>query len=68
MESHLNRPEIQEARVKGKGSAIRFSESLDVDMIYVAIPIHKGLQGGGYVRLARPFYHVRVQRTSFTGL
>lgn len=59
MESHLNRPEIQEARVKGKGSAIRFSQSLDVDMIYVAIPIHKGLQGGGYVRLARPLYDVR---------
>jgi two-component system phosphate regulon sensor histidine kinase PhoR len=40
--SHLERPEIQEARVRGKGSATRYSRTLKEEMIYVALPIQKG--------------------------
>ena len=39
MDSHLNRSEIQEARVKGQGDAIRYSRTLGVDMLYIAFPV-----------------------------
>ena len=59
MENHLNRPEIQEARLKGKGSSIRYSTTIGVDMLYVAVPVKTGEAITGYVRLARPLYDVR---------
>ena len=59
LENHLNRPEIQEARVRGKGKSTRFSQSLRVDMLYVAVPIKVKEQVTGYVRLARPLHDVQ---------
>ncbi|MGV8058339.1 MAG: ATP-binding protein [Smithellaceae bacterium] len=59
LENHLDRPEIQEARLKGKGSSIRFSRTIGVDMLYVAVPVMTGSAVTGYVRLARPLYDVR---------
>lgn len=59
LENHLNRPEIQEARLKGKGNAVRYSATVGVDMLYVAVPVKTGQTITGYVRLARPLYDVR---------
>ncbi|MHB8137256.1 MAG: sensor histidine kinase [Smithellaceae bacterium] len=59
LENHFSRPEIQESRLKGKGKAIRFSQTLGVDMLYVAVPIRTKEQITGYVRLARPLHDVR---------
>ena len=59
LENHLNRPEIQEARLRGSGKAIRYSQTLLVDMLYVAVPIKKDRQITGYVRLARPLHDVK---------
>ncbi|MEE9934664.1 MAG: hypothetical protein K4445_03000 [Deltaproteobacteria bacterium] len=59
LENHLNRPEIQEARLKGKGRSVRFSRSLGVEMLYVAVPIGSGSAIAGYVRLARPLHDVQ---------
>jgi len=59
MENHLNRPEIQEARLKGSGKSVRFSKTLGVDMLYVAIPIKKSAQITGYVRLSRPLHDIQ---------
>ncbi len=59
MESHLNRPEIQEVRIKGHGEAIRFSHTLGVDMFYVASPVMDGSELKGYIRLARPLFDVK---------
>lgn len=59
MESHLNRPEIQEVRIKGHGEATHFSHSLGVDMFYVASPVMDGAELKGYIRLARPLYDVK---------
>lgn len=59
LENHIDRPEIQEARVRGKGKSIRFSKSISEDMLYVAVPIHEGAVIKGYIRLARPLYDVR---------
>jgi len=59
MENHFSRPELQEARLKGKGKSIRFSQTIGVDMLYVAIPMKSGSQITGYVRLARPLHDVQ---------
>lgn len=57
-DSHLNRPEIQEARLKGKGSAIRYSQTMKTNMLYVAVPIYEGKSISGYVRLSRSLSEV----------
>ena len=59
LENHFNRPELQEARLKGKGKSIRFSQSIGVDMLYVAIPMKSKSQITGYIRLARPLHDVQ---------
>jgi len=59
MENHFSRPELQEARLKGKGKSIRFSQTIGVDMLYVAIPTKSQSQITGYVRLARPLHDVQ---------
>lgn len=59
LENHFSRPELQEARLRGKGKSIRFSQSIGVDMLYVAVPILSKSQITGYVRLARPLHDVQ---------
>jgi two-component system phosphate regulon sensor histidine kinase PhoR len=59
MENHSNRPEVQEARLKGSGKSVRSSSSLNIDMLYVAVAIRNGEKINGYVRLARPLHDVQ---------
>ncbi|MGD1153701.1 MAG: ATP-binding protein [Syntrophales bacterium] len=59
MDSHLNRSEIQEARIKGQGEAIRYSRTLGIDMLYIAFPITEVSEVTGYIRFARPLFEVR---------
>jgi two-component system, OmpR family, phosphate regulon sensor histidine kinase PhoR len=66
--SHLERPEIQEARIRGRGSATRYSRTLKEEMIYVALPIQKGSDIIGYIRLARPLSDVRKTIEEFTAI
>jgi two-component system phosphate regulon sensor histidine kinase PhoR len=58
MEDHINRPEVQEARIKGDGKAIRRSHTLQVDMLYVALVLRDGESVRGYVRMARSLQEV----------
>lgn len=58
MDNHLNRPEIQEARLKGKGTSIRHSRNLQREMLYVAYLLGDQHQPKGYVRLSRPLQEV----------
>jgi len=58
MEAHLNRPEVEEARIRGYGKAIRRSHTLQVDMLYVAVALRNGEAIQGYVRMARPLHEV----------
>lgn len=64
MDVHLNRPEIEEARLRGQGKAVRRSSTLRVDMMYVAVTIRDGEKIRGYVRMARSLREVEnaVQR------
>jgi two-component system phosphate regulon sensor histidine kinase PhoR len=66
--SHLERPEIQEARVRGRGTATRYSQTLREEMMYVALPIPKGQEVAGYIRLARPLVEVRKSVEEFTAI
>ena len=59
MENHLNRPEVQEARLKGVGTASRYSRTMREDMLYVAVTATEGGAVRGYVRLAKPLTAVR---------
>jgi two-component system phosphate regulon sensor histidine kinase PhoR len=52
MENHNDRPEIIQARLSGKGSVTRYSETLGYEMMYVAVPIYSGGKLIGYVRTA----------------
>jgi len=59
LENHLNRPEVQEARLRGIGKSVRYSESLSIDMLYVAVAVKDGKGIQGYIRLARPLHEVQ---------
>ncbi|MBN1381396.1 MAG: PAS domain-containing protein [Deltaproteobacteria bacterium] len=58
MDNHLNRTEVQEARLRGTGKAVRFSQTLGVDMLYSAVTLYHESAIVGYVRLARPLFAV----------
>ena len=58
-DNHLNRPEIQEARISGRGKAVRYSRTVGVDMLYVALPVGSGPSLKGYIRLALPLFEVK---------
>jgi two-component system phosphate regulon sensor histidine kinase PhoR len=60
MDNHLDRPEIQEARLKGVGKAVRYSLTLKKDMIYVAVPLQEGSRTTGYIRLSRPLTEIAL--------
>jgi two-component system phosphate regulon sensor histidine kinase PhoR len=57
-DDHLNRSEIQEARLKGNGASVRYSHSHKVDMLYVAFLLGDQKQPKGYIRLSRSLQEV----------
>ncbi len=72
-DNHLYRPEIQEARLKGKGSNVRYSQTLKTDMLYVAVPLEDGAAIKGYIRLARSLREIgpsfaHLNRSAFQAL
>jgi two-component system phosphate regulon sensor histidine kinase PhoR len=59
MENHGMRPEVVEARANGIGRARRYSATLKIDMLYVAVPTrHPAV---AFVRVALPLTDVRQQ-------
>jgi two-component system phosphate regulon sensor histidine kinase PhoR len=54
VENHGSRPEVQEARASGVGSAIRRSTTVDEDLLYVAVAARAGDDLIGFVRVALP--------------
>ncbi|MFW6280763.1 MAG: two-component system histidine kinase PnpS [Halanaerobium sp.] len=56
MENHLSRPEVKETLANlGIGSSIRYSETVEEEMLYSAIPIRDQGEVIGVLRVARPF-------------
>lgn len=61
MENHAGRPEIEIADAGGIGTEIRFSTTLRLNMLYVALPVIKDRQSQGVLRLALPLSSVQRQ-------
>jgi two-component system phosphate regulon sensor histidine kinase PhoR len=59
MENHAQRPEVVQARASGLGHARRYSVSVKMEMLYVAVPVrHPAI---AFVRVALPLTDVRNQ-------
>ena len=54
LENHANHPEISTARQQGRGTSVRYSNTLDIEILYVATAVPE--IGGGHLvlRLALP--------------
>jgi two-component system, OmpR family, phosphate regulon sensor histidine kinase PhoR len=63
IENHLYRPEVQDALQHGTGEAIRHSDTINVDLMYVAAPLKRDGQIVAIVRVALPLHQVK-QTTS----
>jgi two-component system phosphate regulon sensor histidine kinase PhoR len=62
MENHAQRPEVVQARERGLGIARRHSDTINVDMLYVAVPVtHPTI---AYVRVAVALSNIRQQLVS----
>ena len=59
MENHGMRPEVIQAREKGIGMARRHSDTINVDMLYVAVPVTHPVIA--FVRVALPLSSIRQQ-------
>jgi two-component system, OmpR family, phosphate regulon sensor histidine kinase PhoR len=58
VENHLQRPEVQQAIREGIGSATRHSDTVGVDLLYVAVPV-QGDPRVGIVRVAMPLSEIQ---------
>jgi two-component system phosphate regulon sensor histidine kinase PhoR len=58
MDNHIHRPEIQQALLRGKGSSIRYSNTVKKNMLYLAIPIKRDEKIKGFLRLAHPMTEI----------
>ena len=58
MENHGNRLEVIEAFSSGTGSSIRYSITLGLDMMYVAVPVTVNEEVVGFSRVALPLTEV----------
>ncbi|GAB4471846.1 MAG: ATP-binding protein [Anaerolineales bacterium] len=68
MENHLNRPEIHRAIHEGIGIAQRYSYTLGIEMVYVAIPIQSNNgETIGVLRLSVPLQQLRSEQWKFVG-
>jgi len=73
MESHLYRPEIKVALTGTIGIDTRYSSTLKMDMLYVALPLKDKTEVAGILRLALPLESVQktlfaIRRVVFIGL
>lgn len=60
MDNHALRPEISEA-LKGKtGKTARYSNTLKVELLYIARPVYRDGSVIGAIRLSRPLYEINT--------
>lgn len=73
MENHLYRPEISTALTGSIGRDTRYSATLKIDMLYVALPLKDNDKIAGVLRLALPLKSVKetlgeIRKTILIGL
>jgi two-component system phosphate regulon sensor histidine kinase PhoR len=60
MDNHSGRPELAAALKGAVGKSIRYSNTLEVDQMYIAQPIYKAGSIVGVVRLAKPLHEINT--------
>lgn len=68
MENHYYRPEIKDAREKGEGQATRYSDTVNADLLYYAVPLYEGEMIVGYVRLGLSIHMLNEVNQKIWGL
>ena len=63
MDNHLYRIEIKDAKYKGSGECVRYSNTLDIDMLYFAKKYNDII-----IRLAKPLHEVDEGVQKITGI
>ena len=58
VQNHSTRLEIMNALASGRGSSIRFSQTVHQRLMYVALPFERGGRTVGVVRLAKPLTEI----------
>jgi len=58
LENHGQRPEVKAALTSGYGSSIRFSSTVNENLLYVAIPMHYGQKTVGIARVSTALSNV----------
>ena len=61
VENHAHRPEVVEALRGGDGTSVRHSATVDVDLLYEAVPIRHDGRVIGVSRVAFPLYGIEEQ-------
>lgn len=67
LENHLHRPEVQDALRNGSGSALRYSDTLRISMLYTAMSYGNG-GTDGIIRLAMPLEYLASARSALHGM
>ncbi len=60
MENHADRPEVREALETGQGRSLRYSSTLGLQTLYVALPVIHSGRTVGVVRLSLPLDQVQA--------
>lgn len=60
MDNHLKRPEIMDASVSGIGSSVRFSRTVQKDLLYLAVAVNRD-SSRVFVRLSVPLHAVEAE-------
>jgi two-component system phosphate regulon sensor histidine kinase PhoR len=63
VENHLSRPEVQQALQGTVGKDVRFSQTVKMQMLYMALPITQAQLTAGFVRLALPLERLSEQES-----
>lgn len=67
MENHLGRPEVQQALSGVEGVATRFSRTLGMTMLYIAVPIGSSDEIIGVARVSVPYTTIEANRDTLRG-
>lgn len=65
MENHANRPEIREALTTGEGRAVRYSDTVNRELVYLAVRYPAGPREQAVIRLALPLAEIDAALADF---
>ena len=61
LENHLSRPEVQQALKSEYGRDVRFSQTVKMKMLYLALSVKQSGENAGFVRVAVPLARLAQQ-------